>query len=730
MHVFIRWARGVLPVAVILFFAPFLWAQPQLTTIDDVIYRADGSRFDGTALVEWRSFLLADYTTVAAYSKSVRVVNGSLRVSLAPTTTSSSGSHYQVRYVSNGRLLYMEYWGVPPSTSTLKLKDVRLAGPPMPSQDQTGGQANDVTIPDVTGLADELSARAKKGIGFQPSHAAVINSAGELVAAIGEPADCVRVDGTSGPCSSGSAPAGPSFVDNETPAGLINGSNATFTLANPPDPATSLLLYRNGLLQRVSLDYTLAGNIITFLTAATPQTGDVIAASYRLTGVSGESGNGEPAGQAGGALTGYYPAPSIASGAISDSHIATSAAIQESKLALNFATHSNASDPSPEQKSALTGTAGTPSSGNRYVTNQDPRLADARTPVAHNLLSASHGDTTAGTVSRGDLIVGLGTTPTSWTRLPLGGANRCLISNGFDAVWNACLYTGFPTGAVPFVDSSGNLSHNQSRLSWDNATRRLAIGAGSPTATLSVHDASAGDGVTSVAVRAGENQQTTPLQRWQNNSAADIARVESDGTLLASAVQATSTAARAAWQETGTATDPPAPTAGSAWFNTSEESRKTREGAQTHTLPQVICSIAGTSTTSTSLTTLGSCTVPAGMLRSGDRIEIRADLSHEGSSTAFSVALSWGSVYLTARSGVGSESSMAVKAEVFPSSQLYWNWQSWGTSTTMFSGGGSNTSPPSGNILIEVKGQMSTSTAETLTLRNLAVVRLPAQSNP
>ena len=74
---------------------------------------------------------------------------------------------------------------------------------------------------------------------------------------------------------------------------------------------------------------------------------------------------------------------------------------------------------------------------------------------------------------------------------------------------------------------------------------------------------------------------------------------------------------------------------------------------------------------------------------------------------------------------------MALKSEVFPSaSQLFWNWLSWGTATTMFSGGGTNATPPSGNILIEVKGQMSTTTAETLTLRNLAIVRVPAQSNP
>ncbi len=45
--------------------------------------------------------------------------------------------------------------------------------------------------------------------------------------------------------------------------------------------------------------------------------------------------------------------------------------------------HSNTNDPTTDQKAALTGTNGSPSSTNRYVTSSDPRLSDARTPVTH-----------------------------------------------------------------------------------------------------------------------------------------------------------------------------------------------------------------------------------------------------------------------------------------------------------------------------------------------------------
>lgn len=69
---------------------------------------------------------------------------------------------------------------------------------------------------------------------------------------------------------------------NETPGGAIDGINAAFTLATTPVPAISLLLTRNGLLQRAGSgnDFTLSGSTITFESSAIPQTGDWLLASY------------------------------------------------------------------------------------------------------------------------------------------------------------------------------------------------------------------------------------------------------------------------------------------------------------------------------------------------------------------------------------------------------------------------------------------------------------------
>jgi hypothetical protein len=67
------------------------------------------------------------------------------------------------------------------------------------------------------------------------------------------------------------------LIQNETPGGTINGSNATFTLANTPQ---WLQLFLNGVVLEVGIgnDYTLSGSTITMLLV--PATGDKLRAYY------------------------------------------------------------------------------------------------------------------------------------------------------------------------------------------------------------------------------------------------------------------------------------------------------------------------------------------------------------------------------------------------------------------------------------------------------------------
>jgi hypothetical protein len=286
MHRALRAVRGLAAAAV--FSIPVATAQPPLTPIEDILYKADGTRFNGQLEIQWKSFEAADTSNIATHQLNVRIVNGLLRVRLVPTTNATPGAHYVVRYVSDGRIQFTEYWGVPPSTAAVRVREVRLAAAPGIVVSPSGSTT--IQITDVAGLVNELEIRPVKGLNYTTSRAAIINASGEIEGAAGAAEECVRVDGSSGPCGSGGG-GGPAatFVDGESPGGAIDGSNNTFTLVNTPSPAGSLELYRNGLLQKSGLDFSITGSTITFLTGATPQPGDMLLAFYRVQPPAGQS---------------------------------------------------------------------------------------------------------------------------------------------------------------------------------------------------------------------------------------------------------------------------------------------------------------------------------------------------------------------------------------------------------------------------------------------------------
>ncbi len=294
--------RGRL-VANLLVFTGVLLAQPAKTTIQDTIYKADGSVFSGTAVVTWNSFEAGDTSNIGMQSLSVPIVNGVLYVQLAPTTTAKPAKPYHVLYHSDGKVQFAEDWSVPVSVKALRVRDVRVSS--LTSTTNGGGTATGggggtttggggTTTPpnqtpvletDVVGLSADLTLRPVKGPGYTPGRSAVVNGAGELESVVGDPGDCVRVDGTPNPCFDPNNLA--TFVDAESPAGTMDGTNVTFTLANAPSPGVSLSLFRNGIYQKAGVDFALNGNTIQFALKSTPQAGDSLMASYRTGGTGG-----------------------------------------------------------------------------------------------------------------------------------------------------------------------------------------------------------------------------------------------------------------------------------------------------------------------------------------------------------------------------------------------------------------------------------------------------------
>lgn len=87
----------------------------------------------------------------------------------------------------------------------------------------------------------------------------------------------------------GGASGNVTLVSNETPLGTIDGINATFTLAQVPNPSSSLLLMKNGQVLFAGTGFTLNGQTVTFSSGYIPQPpsssdplGDLLRAWYWL----------------------------------------------------------------------------------------------------------------------------------------------------------------------------------------------------------------------------------------------------------------------------------------------------------------------------------------------------------------------------------------------------------------------------------------------------------------
>jgi hypothetical protein len=172
------------------------------------LYKADGTRFNGTLTINWTSFQSADNSAVVTQSTTVKVIDGNLRVQLIPSTTATPAVTYSVTYNSDGLVQFREFWAVPSSPRPLRVRDVRVASNTTGtvSAPVTTG-ATSVQESDVVGLVADLGSRPLKGAAFAAGRVAMMNSSGMLDAVTGTPTDCVHVDGTSAPAEATRLPS-------------------------------------------------------------------------------------------------------------------------------------------------------------------------------------------------------------------------------------------------------------------------------------------------------------------------------------------------------------------------------------------------------------------------------------------------------------------------------------------------------------------------------------------
>jgi hypothetical protein len=112
-----------------------------------------------------------------------------------------------------------------------------------------------------------------------------------------------------------------------------------------------------------------------------------------------------------------------------------------------------------------------------------PTWGACATLAAHNLLSATHGDTAAAGVTRGSVMIG-NVTP-AWSELVIGAVGAFLRSDGTDVSWStdgsaltALNASALASGTVPLARISA-LTDTQIATGADIAASKLAITTGS-----------------------------------------------------------------------------------------------------------------------------------------------------------------------------------------------------------------------------------------------------------
>lgn len=221
---------------------------PTTTTVNDVVFRADGTPARGTLLISWPAFNTAGGQAVAAGTKSVALgTGGTLSVSLVSNVGSiPANTPYTIVYQLDDGTVKTEYWLVPSGT-TSTIAAVRTTLGPQSSTSQLASRqyvdaamsakANDSSVIHVSGsetIAGPKQFSASPLVPTPTGPTDAVNKAyvDGLVANVGADSFISKAgDSMTGPLNLAGDPSGPNqastkhYVDNalSTRASLANG---------------------------------------------------------------------------------------------------------------------------------------------------------------------------------------------------------------------------------------------------------------------------------------------------------------------------------------------------------------------------------------------------------------------------------------------------------------------------------------------------------------------------
>ena len=158
--------RGWMLLGALLLLVPGSGLAVQTTTVQGVVYRADGTPAQGTMLVSWPEFTAADGSAIAAGSTTaVIAADGSVSMTLAPNAGANpQGTYYTVVYHMNDGTVEKEYWVVPQAaTATISQMRARVV-PAAVAQQSVTQQYVDTSISALSGSFLQLKGGTMSGV--------------------------------------------------------------------------------------------------------------------------------------------------------------------------------------------------------------------------------------------------------------------------------------------------------------------------------------------------------------------------------------------------------------------------------------------------------------------------------------------------------------------------------------------------------------------------------------
>ncbi len=490
------------------------------TRVSDTLYNADGTLASGLITVSWRGFTGVDGSTIAGNSLVLRVVNGVLRVDLAPNP---SGTSYTALYLLDGKTAYAETWVVPQSAAALRLPQIRVAAP-------AAATPAGSTFPNL------YAASGNTGVGptaFAPSSTWEVYDA---TATNGVTRQILRAGAGQGnnPLLAFHSGAGPNAVGFRVPP---LSSSTTYTWpAQDGLPGSFLRTDGTGNLSWSAAQGVVAGEFYQ---------------TFQNLGISlAQRHNAN-------FLNGLQAVDNAASDSTDVSPVYGPGANQ-------VAQGNDSRFPTAPEKAALAGTNGAPGAGNRYVTDSDPRNTNTRTPTAHAVTHAAAGTdpVTPGSIgalkNTSDTI---NTGAASNIGLVVKGAPGQVASlqewqDSSGSVLASITSTGrvffpeaffsprpletatslfFQIGGLnrfsmtTFANAYGFNRYDDLGNFKDTPLQILRSGDTTINTSLVVNDPTPATGATRVAVKAGAGQGSTNLQEWQNSAGSLLSSVDSSG---------------------------------------------------------------------------------------------------------------------------------------------------------------------------------------------------------